>query len=114
LGDPNLRIGLNGIDECRVRPNDAHHEITILRMIAKGRQKLKTSTWNRKALTPQAILALLVDTVGLAGTQSIIAAVLQQTDEIEATAATLRIPLDCVISVAKGSFPTSETAPTLQ
>lgn len=111
--DPNRRVGLDEWASCIVSPGEPHHEDNILVLIEKGRASLNSAR-SRKSLSPRARLALLVDAVGLAGTQSIIAAVMRCTEDMDATARTLHLPREAVKAVVKGSFPTAETAPTLQ
>jgi hypothetical protein len=110
-GDFSLRVGLDDWTVCHADLDDAHHEESILHLIERGRASLKSARKGR-LLTPRAVLALLVDAVGLVGTHAVIAAAMRPTEDMDAAAETLRIPKDAVKAVVWGSFPLAESAPT--
>jgi len=108
-GDPSLRVGLDSWTACHVDPSDPYHEENILHLIERGRASLKSAS-KGGLLSPQAVLALLVDTVGLSVANEVIAATMRITEDMNITAETLRIPLDAAKACVAGSFPTtSET-----
>ena len=103
--DPSLRVGLDNWTACHVDQSDQFHEENIMRLIAVGRDRLKTAS-KEWPLSEEEVLALLVDTVGLEGTHEIIAAIMRRTENMNVTAETLNIPLAAVKAVVWGSFPT--------
>lgn len=104
-GDHSLRLGLDGWTACHVDPGDQFHEENILRLIAVGRDRLKTAS-KEWPLSEEEVLALMVDAVGLSATNEVIAAATRITEDMNVTAETLRIPLAAVKAVVAGSFPT--------
>jgi hypothetical protein len=115
-GDADLRIGLHG-GVWVARPGASHHESNILKLIALGRKRLAADEaggviWHNP--NRNETLALLVDALGLEGTRNLIASVMCRAGNDEPTAAALHIPEAAAMAVGVGSFPTSETAPTLQ
>lgn len=104
-GDHSLRVGLDCWTACHVDPGDQFHEENILHLIERGRAKLKSAHTGR-LLSPEEVLALLVDTVSLSGVYEVIAATMRITEDMNVTAETLRIPMAAIKAVVWGSFPT--------
>jgi hypothetical protein len=104
-GNPSLRVGLDSWTACHVDPSDPYHEENILHLVERGRASLK-SAHTGGLLSPEEVLALLVDTVGLSVANEVIAAATRITEDMNVTAETLRIPLDAIKAVVWGSFPT--------
>lgn len=119
-GDDELRPGLFG-GVYRASPGADHHPDAILKIVERGRASLARKTHNhthawleRSNPTTTETLALLVDSLGLHGTRNLIASFLERLGNHEPTAAALHILPIAAKAVLFGSFPTAETAPTLQ
>lgn len=119
-GDDELRPGLFG-GVYRATPGADHHPDAILKLIERGRASLArkmhngTHAWlERSNPTTTESLALLVDTIGLQGARDLIAGFLMHLGNGEPSAAALHIPPAAAKAVLFGSFPTAETAMTLQ
>lgn len=119
-GDDELHPGLFG-DVWSARLGADHHPDAILKIIERGRTSLARKThnhthaWLEQGNPSHAeTLAMLVDTIGLQGARDLIAGFLMHLGNHGPTATALHIPPAAALAVLLGSFPTAETAPTLQ
>lgn len=119
-GDDELRPGLFG-GVYRATPGADHHPDAIQKLIERGRASLASKTHNgthawleQSNPTHAETLALLVDSLGLQDTRNLIASFLKNLGNHGPTASALHIPPAAAKAVLFGSFPTAETALTLQ